>query len=283
MNDASRRFRALHESGCFVMPNPWDLGSARLLAGLGFHALATTSSGFAWSRGCADNQVPLDDVLAHLRAIADAVDLPVNADFEGGFAIEPEGVYEHVAAAAGTGVAGLSIEDSTGDPDAPLFDFALAVERIRAARRALDESGTGIVLTGRSEGYLVGRPDRAETIRRLVAFAEAGADCLYAPGLRALADIRAVVQSVAPRPVNVLVGSDFTTVAELADAGVRRISVGGALARAAWGAFLSAAREISEHGTFTGLARGVAFAELNGAFTHGTHGRARALPEDATS
>jgi methylisocitrate lyase len=269
MTDAAGRcrvFRAMHESGCFVIPNPWDLGSARLLVQLGFPALATTSSGFAWSLGRQDNHVSLEEALAHIRAIADGVPVPVNADFEGGFAVEPEKVATNVAAAASTGVAGLSIEDSTGDPATPLFDFALSVERVRAARRAIDESGTGVVLTGRSEGFIVGRPDLAETIRRLTAYAEAGADCLYAPGIRGRADILAVVEAVAPRPVNVLVGSDFTTVAELAHAGVRRISVGGALARAAWTGFLQAAREIAERGTFTGLAAAVPFAEIDGAF-----------------
>ena len=261
-----RVFRTLHQTGCFVIPNPWDPGSARLLVQLGFPALATTSSGFAWSLGRQDNHVSLEEALAHIRAIAHAVPVPVNADFEGGFAIEPVKVAANVAAAASTGVAGLSIEDSTGDPAAPLFDFVLSVERVRAARRALDESGTGIVLTGRSEGFIVGRPDLAETIRRLTAYAEAGAECLYAPGIRARADIIAVVDAVAPRPVNVLVGSDFTTVAELAQAGVRRISVGGALARSAWTGFLRAAKEIAERGTFTGLAAAVPFADIDGAF-----------------
>jgi 2-methylisocitrate lyase-like PEP mutase family enzyme len=259
-------FRRLHQSGCFVLPNPWDVGSARLLAGLGFRALATTSSGFAWSLGRADNRVSLEEALAHGRAIAAGVQLPVNADFEGGFAVEPAGVAANVLRATGTGVAGLSIEDSTGDPTAPLYDFALAVERIRAARAAIDLSGTGVVLTGRSEGFITGRPDLAETIRRLVAYAEAGADCLYAPGLPTRADIAAVVRAVAPRPVNVLIGAEGASVAELADLGVRRISVGGALARAAWGGFLEAAREIAERGTFTRLATAVPFAEINGSF-----------------
>ncbi len=261
-----RVFRQLHHSGCFVIPNPWDVGSARLLVQLAFPALATTSSGFAWSLGRADNQVSLEEALAHFRAVAGRVEVPVNADFEGGFAIEPAGVAANVAAATATGIAGLSIEDSTGDPARPLFDFALAVERIEAARQAIDESDTEILLTGRSEGFIVGRPDLAETIRRLTAYAEAGADCLYAPGLRAEADIAAVVEAVAPHPVNVLVGSDFTTVARLAELGVRRISVGGALARTAWTGFLEAAREIAERGTFTGLARAVPFAEIDGAF-----------------
>jgi methylisocitrate lyase len=260
-------FRTLHQSGCFVIPNPWDRGSARTLAALGFPALATTSSGFAWSMGAADNHVSLDETLAHLRSIAAAVEVPVNADFEGGFATAPEEVAANVARAAETGIAGLSIEDSTGDPARPLFDVELAVERIRAAREALDRSGTGVLLTGRSEGFIAGRPDLAGTIRRLTAYAEAGAECLYAPGIRQAREIAAVVKAVAPKPVNVLVGTDFTTVAELAALGVRRISVGGALARAAWTGFLAAAREIADQGTFTGLARAVPFAELNGSFS----------------
>ena len=198
--------------------------------------------------------------------MAQTVPVPVNADFEGGFAVEPEQVAANVSVATRTGIAGLSIEDSSGDPSAPLFDFTLAVERIRAARRAIDESATGILLTARSEGFIVGRPDLTETIRRLTAFAEAGADCLFAPGIRTPAEITAIVSAVAPRPVNVLVGSDFTTVQQLADLGVRRISVGGGLARAAWSGFLDTAREIAEHGTFAGLARAVPYAQLNGAF-----------------
>lgn len=265
-NDHIRTFRTLHESGLFVMPNPWNVGSARLLAQLGFSALATTSSGFAWSLGRRDNTVPVDDVLAHLRAMTESVDLPFNADFEGGFAVEPEGVAANVARAVQTGVAGLSIEDSTGDASRPLYDFDLAVERVRAARRAIDESGTGVLLTGRSEGFIAGRPDLDETIRRLTAYAEAGAECLFAPGLRSLDAIRAVVNAVAPKPVNVLVSSDFTTVAQLAEIGVRRISVGGALARAAWGPFLDAAREIRERGTFTRLAAAVPGATMEALF-----------------
>jgi 2-methylisocitrate lyase-like PEP mutase family enzyme len=249
-----------------VIPNPWDCGSARLLAQLGFPALATTSAGFAWSRGRPDNHVSLDETLTHLRSIVAAVDLPVNADFEGGFAVEPAGVGANVARAMATGIAGLSIEDSTGDPSGPLFEFTLAVDRIRAARHAIAASGTGVLLTGRSEGFIVGRPDLAETIRRLKAYADAGADCLYAPGIRSQADIIAVVNAVAPKPVNVLVDSDFATVYELAAAGVRRISVGGALARAAWAGFYEAAREIAEHGTFTNLARAVPFADIDRAF-----------------
>jgi 2-methylisocitrate lyase-like PEP mutase family enzyme len=261
-----RTFRALHRSGCFVIPNPWDLGSARLLVQLGFPALATTSSGFAWSLGRPDNGVSLQEALAHFRTIAENVPVPVNGDFEGGFAVEPDEVQHNVAAAATTGVAGLSIEDSTGDPAQPLYDFSLAVERIRAARRALDQIAPEIMLTGRSEGFIVGRPDLRETVRRLKAYAEAGADCLYAPGLKTRAEIEAVVQAVAPKPVNVLVGNELASVAELAAVGTRRISVGGALARAAWAGFLEAAHELAERGTFTGLARAIPFATINQSF-----------------
>ena len=261
-----RTFRSLHDSGCFVIPNPWDIGSARVLEQLGFPALATTSSGFAWSLGRADNHVTLDEALAHMRAIAAAVGVPVNADFEGGFATMPDAVHANVLAACDTGVAGLSIEDSTGDASTPLFDFALAVERVRAARQAIDRTGTGIVLTGRSEGFIAGRPDLAETVRRLVAYAEAGADCLYAPGIRTDAEIATVVAAVAPRPVNVLVHADFTTVAALAHAGVRRISIGGALARTAWTGFMEAATEIAEHGSFTSLGRTAKSAAIEKAF-----------------
>lgn len=249
-------FHRLHEAGCFVMPNPWDTGTAVALAHLGFPALATTSAGLAWTLGRVDTEAGLDNTLEHLRAVAAAVDVPVNADFQDGFAVEPERVADNVSAAAATGVAGLSIEDSTGDDSEPLYPFELAVERMRAARRAIDESGTGVVLTGRSEGFVVGRPDIDETIRRLVAYAEAGADCLYAPRISERGHISAIVDAVAPKPVNLLVNAPFITVAEAADLGVRRISVGGTLARAAWGGFFAAAREIAAAGTFT------AFAEL---------------------
>lgn len=248
------------------MPNPWDPGSLRLLIQLGFPAVATTSSGWAWSQGQADNAPGLEASLAHLRQMASHSPVPVNGDFEGGFAIEPEGVAAHVALAATTGVAGLSIEDATGDPNQPLFDFGLSVERVRAARQALDAAGSPVLFTARSEGFIVGRPDLAETIRRLEAYAEAGADCLYAPGIRTRDEISAVVRAVAPRPVNVLVGADFTTVAELEAIGVRRISIGGALARAALTGFIAAAREIAEHGTFTRLGQSLPFAEVNGWF-----------------
>ncbi|MFI5311433.1 MAG: isocitrate lyase/phosphoenolpyruvate mutase family protein [Gemmatimonadales bacterium] len=273
ITDRCAVFRRLHEGGCFVIPNPWDVGSAKLLVRSGFKALATTSSGFAWTLGRADNHVSLDEALAHFRSIAHGVDVPVNADFEGGFAIEPAGVHANVAKATTTGIAGISIEDSTGDPANPLFEFGLAVERVRAARSALDESGTGILLTGRSEGFIVGRPDLKETIRRLTAYADAGAECLYAPGIRSRTDIAAVVQAVAPRPVNILVGSDFATVLQLADLGVRRISTGGALARAAWTGLLQAATEIAANGTFANLARAVPFDEIDGSFRNPGIGR----------
>jgi 2-methylisocitrate lyase-like PEP mutase family enzyme len=266
MTPAAKRrrvFRELHESGCFVIPNPWDQGSACMLAHLGFRALATTSSGFACSQGRSDGHMPLEDTLAHFRGIAESVDVPLNADFEGGFAVAPNDVAANVALATRTGIAGVSIEDFSGDATNPLFDLALSVERIQAARHAIDESGTGVLLTGRSEGFIRGRPDLAETIRRLTAYTEAGADCLYAPGIRTKAEISAVVDAVAPKPVNVLVGSDFTTVSELAELGVRRISVGGALARVAYGGFLQAAREIAEHGTFSAMGRAMPFAEIN--------------------
>ncbi|MCK0112525.1 isocitrate lyase/phosphoenolpyruvate mutase family protein [Ornithinimicrobium sp. F0845] len=244
-------FHRLHESGTFVMPNPWDAGSAVVLEQLGFPALASTSAGAAWTLGRPDNGLTLESALAHLRALTAAVSLPVNADFEGAFATSPEEVHANVMLATGTGVAGLSVEDSSGDPEEPLFDAALAVERVAAARKAIDDSGTGVLLTARSEGFVVGRPDLEETLRRLRAFAEAGADCLYAPRITTTEQISAVVEAVAPKPVNLLINAPFITVAEAAELGVRRISVGGTMARAAWGGWLGAAREIAESGTFT--------------------------------
>jgi len=246
-------FHDLHSEGCFVMPNPWDVGSARALERLGFPAVATTSAGLAWTLGRTDTQATLLEALAHLRAVAGAVRVPVNADFEGGYAVEPDEVGVNVGQAVLTGVAGLSIEDASGDPDDPLLELDLAVARIDAARRAIDVSGTGVLLTGRTEGFVVGRPDLDETVRRLQAYAEAGADCLYAPRLTTAEQVEAVVAAVAPKPVNLLVNAPFITVAEAAGLGVRRISVGGTLARAAWGGFLGVAREIADAGTFTGF------------------------------
>lgn len=259
-------FRKLHESGCFVLPNPWDVGSAQLLQGMGFKALASTSSGFAWTIGYPDNKVTCDSVLAHLKTLNDATDLPVNADFEGGFAHDPAGVAANVTRGVATGVAGLSIEDSTGDAAAPLYEMTLAVERIRAARAAIDATGEDVLLVGRCESFLIGQPDLKATIARLIAYAEAGADCLYAPAIRDKGQIATIVKELAPKPINILVGSPGLTVAGLADLGVRRISIGGALARAAWGGFLRAAREIAEKGSFTELTNAVPHGEINGFF-----------------
>jgi 2-methylisocitrate lyase-like PEP mutase family enzyme len=254
-DDRIAEFRRLHSSGCFVMPNPWDVGSARALEQLGFKALATTSAGLAWTLGRGDNQVTLDQALEHLRVVVEAVTVPVNADFEGGYAVDPRQVAANVTLAAETGIAGLSIEDSTGNQADPLFEFDLAVERVAAARRAIDEGGTGVVLTGRSEGFVCGRPDIDETIRRLRAYADAGADCLYAPRIGSLEHVAAIVSAVSPKPVNLLINAPFTTVAEAAGLGVRRISVGGTLARTAWAGFLEAAREIADAGTFSRFER----------------------------
>ena len=251
MNDPVAEFHRFHSSGCFVMPNPWDVGSARALEQLGFKALATTSAGLAWTLGRADTQITRDQALGHLRRIAEAVTVPVNADFEDGYASEPAHVAENVKMAADTGIAGLSIEDASGDTAEPLYQFDLALARVAAARRAIDESGTGLVLTARSEGFVCGRPDIAETIRRLRAYADVGADCLYAPRINLLGHVTAVVAAVAPKPVNLLINAPFMTVAEAAQLGVRRISVGGSLARTAWDGFLRAAREIADEGTFS--------------------------------
>jgi len=260
--DKRAAFADLHKAGCFVIPNPWDVGSAVALQSLGFKAIASTSAGFAWSRGRPDYRVERDEVLAHLTALAAAVDIPLNADFENGFAHDPASVAENVALAAKAGVAGLSVEDSKGDAADPLYAFDLAVERITAAKAAL--AGTGVLLTARTEGFLWGRPDMDETLRRMTAFAEAGADVLYAPGLRQEEQIAQLVRAVAPKPVNVL--TPGMSVATLADLGVRRISVGGSLARTAWGGFLKAAREIAETGTFDAFAQGAPGGELNKLF-----------------
>jgi 2-methylisocitrate lyase-like PEP mutase family enzyme len=266
---AARRqaFRRLHESGCFVIPNPWDTGSARYLQRLGFPALATTSSGAAWRHGKADGDMTVEEVLAYLREIVEATDLPVNADFEDGFGEDATGVARNVKLAIATGVAGLSIEDSTGNADAPLRDIPVAVERIRAARKAIDETGGDTLLVGRAENFIVGRPDLEDAIRRLQAYAEAGADCLYAPGLRTREQIAAVVKAVAPRPFNLLVGATTDlTMEDIASLGVRRVSVGGAMARTAWGGFMRAAQQIATHGKFDGFAGAASGAELNGMF-----------------
>jgi 2-methylisocitrate lyase-like PEP mutase family enzyme len=260
-------FRRLHESGCFVIPNPWDVGSTRYLQGMGFKALATTSAGFAWSRGLGDGGVTREMALAHFAEIAAAADVPVNADFEGGFADAPEGVAESVRLCVETGVSGLSIEDFTGDRANPLYDFDLAVARIKAARAAIDKAGGDVLLTGRSEGFIRGRPDLDETIRRLKAYADAGADCLYAPGISTREQIAAVVQAVAPKPVNLLMGTPSPlTVKDCADLGVRRISVGGSLARSAWGGFIRAAKQIMEAGNFNAFGDAAPSTELNKAF-----------------
>ncbi|MGE0752015.1 MAG: oxaloacetate decarboxylase [Variibacter sp.] len=260
-------FRRLHQSGCFVIPNPWDIGSAKYLQSLGFKALATTSAGAAWAVGCADGDTPRDVMLAHIRMIVETTDLPVNADFEGGFADAPEGVAESVKLCVATGVAGLSIEDYTGDRAKPLYDIDFAVARIKAARAAIDQSGGGVILTGRAEGLIRGVPDLEGMIERLQAYADAGADCLYAPGLTMSEQISAVVKAVAPKPVNVLMGQpNPLRVHHLADLGVRRISVGGSLARAAWGGFMHAAKLIADEGSFDGFKDAAPSAELNKLF-----------------
>jgi 2-methylisocitrate lyase-like PEP mutase family enzyme len=261
-------FRALHQSGCFVIPNPWNVGSARYLEGLGFKALATTSSGYAHAQGLADGDVTRDMVLAHCRELAATTDIPLNADFEDGYADNPEGVAESVRLCVDTGVAGLSIEDYTGNDADPLYDFDLAVARVKAARAAIDSAGGEVVFTARSEGLIRGRPDMAEIIRRLKAFAEAGADCLYAPGLKTREQIEAVVKAVAPTPVNLLMPAAIGfTVADIAAMGVRRISVGGTLARVAMHAFIKSATEIAKDGAFDSFAGVISNAELNSFFS----------------
>jgi 2-methylisocitrate lyase-like PEP mutase family enzyme len=269
-------FRKLHEAGCFVLPNPWDVGTARYLQGLGFEALASTSAGFAFTLGLPDGGVSRAMMLAHFRELVAATDVPVNADFEGGYADAPEGVAESVRLCIDTGVAGLSIEDSTSDPAIPLYEFDLALARVRAARAAVDKAGGDVVFTARSEGFVRGRPDLDETIRRLKAFAEAGADCLYAPGIKTPEQIAAVVKAVAPKPVNFLMATatDLTLKA-LAELGVRRVSLGGTLARVAWTAVTRAARDIAEAGKFDSLAGTMANAELNRFFAEDMKKRQR--------
>jgi 2-methylisocitrate lyase-like PEP mutase family enzyme len=265
--DKRRAFRKLHESGCFVIPNPWDIGTTRYLQSLNFKALATTSAGFAFSRGLTDGAVKRDTMLAHIAEIAAAADVPVNADFEGGYARDPAGVAKSVRLCVETGVSGLSIEDSTGDKDKPLYELDHAVARIKAARAAIDGAGGEVLLTGRAECFLVGRPDLDEATRRLRAYSDAGADCLYAPGINTREQIEAVVKAVAPKPVNFLMSAAHTlTVSDLAGMGVRRISVGGTLARVAWTAFIKSAREIAEHGKFDSFAATMPNAELNAFF-----------------
>lgn len=265
--DKRRVFQQLHEAGCFAIPNPWDIGSARFLHSLGFKALATTSSGFAWSQGRPDAPGSRDVVLAHLRDMVAATDLPMNADFENGYALDAAGLAESVRLAVETGVAGLSIEDSTGDASNPLYPLDTAVERMRAARKAIDKAGGDALLVGRAECFLVGRPDLDETIARLRAYAQAGADCLYAPGIRTRDQIAAVVAGVAPKPLNLLIGSaSELTMSEIAALGVRRVSVGGALARTAWGGFMRAAKLIAEQGSFDGLANAASGVELDSFF-----------------
>jgi 2-methylisocitrate lyase-like PEP mutase family enzyme len=265
--DKRAAFRKLHESGCFVLPNPYDVGSAKALQQLGFKAVASTSAGFAWTIAKADNRVTVDEVCDHLAAISAAVDIPVNADFEGGFAVEPEGVATNVARAVKTGLAGLSIEDSTGDKTKPLFDRNLAIERIKAARKAIDADKSGVLLTGRCEAFLWGVTDLKLVIDRLLAYSDAGADCLYAPGLKTKDDIATVVKAVAPKPFNLLIGASGLSLEQARDIGVRRISVGGSLARAAWAGFMKAAKEMAEKGTFTELANGYPGGELNKMFS----------------
>jgi 2-methylisocitrate lyase-like PEP mutase family enzyme len=265
----AEKFCELHEAGCFVLPNPWDIGTAIYLERLGFKALATTSAGFSFSRGKSDGGVPRDEMLAHIREIVKATSLPVNADFHAGYADEPEDVAANVLLCVETGVAGLSIEDSTGRSDRPLYEKKLAIERIRAARSAIDASKSGVVLTGRCEAWLVGDPDPLHVVLdRLTAYAEAGADCLYAPGVIDPNEIRQIVNTVAPKPINVLVSgfNHHLTLAGLADLGVRRISVGSGFALAAWGAFLRAAQDIKKNGTFNLLADNAPSVELNELF-----------------
>jgi 2-methylisocitrate lyase-like PEP mutase family enzyme len=259
-------FRALHEEGCFVLPNPWDVGSARYLASVGFKAIATTSSGFAWSNGRPDNGVSRDTILAHLRDMVRATDLPVNADFESGFGNDPAEVAQSVRMAIDTGIAGLSIEDSTGDPASPLFPVKVAVERLAAARRAIDEAGGDTLLVGRAENFFAGVPDLEDTIARLRAYSQAGADCLYAPGIQTREQIEAVVAAVSPKPVNLLIGGPSAfTLDEVAKLGVRRVSVGGALARAAWGGLVTSVQALAD-GRFDGLLKEPSGAWLNGMF-----------------
>ncbi|PYK71562.1 MAG: 2-methylisocitrate lyase [Verrucomicrobia bacterium] len=265
IEEKRRKFRQLHESGCFALPNPWDIGTAKYLEHLGFAAIATTSAGFAFSRGLADGSVKRDDMLAHTRELVEATDIPVNADFENGYADDPNWVAENARLCAETGVAGLSIEDAADRKESPIYDFDLAVERIHSVREALHDSG--VIFVGRAEGFLVGRENLDQVIKRLVAYSEAGADCLYAPGFKERDHIKAIVEAIAPKPVNVLIGgSGGLTMRDAAELGARRVSVGGAFARAAWGGFIRSAKELLETGTFEQLKHGASYNELQRLF-----------------
>jgi len=266
VSDKRKTFRKLHEAGCFVIPNPWNVGSARYLQGLGFKALASTSSGHAHAQGYADGTQSRDDVLAHFAELAKAADVPLNGDFENGFADDPDGVAENVTRCIATGVAGLSIEDSPKSAT-PLYDFDLSVARVKAARAAIDRAGGDVVFTARAENFIRGVTDLDDVVRRLKAYAAAGADCLYAPGIKTHEQIEAVVKAVAPRPVNFLAGPFGFTVDDLAAMGVRRISVGGSLARVAMDAFIRTATEIAKDGKFDGFAGLISNPELNKFFS----------------
>src|SRR5436853_3178589 len=265
IEEKSAKFRKLHQSGCFALPNPLDIGTAKYLQQLGFKAIATTSAGFAFSRGLSDGAVTRDDMLAHIKELVEATDVPVNADFENGYADDPNWVAENARLCAETGVAGLSIEDAANRKESPLYDIDLAVERIHAVREALH--GTDVLLVGRAEGFLVGREKLDQVIKRLVAYSEAGADCLYAPGFKDRDSNKAIVEAVAPKPVNVLIGgAGGLTMRDAEELGARRVSVGGAFARAAWGGFIRSARELMEQGTFEELRRGASYADLQKLF-----------------
>jgi 2-methylisocitrate lyase-like PEP mutase family enzyme len=261
IDEKRKEFRRMHESGCFAIPNPWDIGSAKYLQYLGFKAIATTSAGYAFSRGLSDGAIKRDEMLAHIKELVEATDIPVNADFENGYADDPDDLAESVKLCVATGVAGLSIEDATDRKESRLYDVDLAVERIQAAREAIGNSG--VLLVGRAEGFLVGREKIDQVIKRLVAYSEAGADCLYAPGFEEREDIKAVVAAVAPKPSNILIGAAIgLTMHDAASLGARRVSVGGAFARAAWGGFIRSAKELIEKGTFDELANATSYAEL---------------------
>jgi 2-methylisocitrate lyase-like PEP mutase family enzyme len=267
IEEKRREFRRLHESGCFALPNPWDIGTARYLQHLGFEAIATTSAGFAFSRGLSDGAVNRDEMLAHIRELVEATDIPVNADFENGYADDPNWVAENARLCAETGVAGLSIEDATDRKESRLYDVDLAVERIHAVREALHD--TGVLLVGRAEGFLVGRENVDQVIKRLVAYSEAGADCLYAPGFKERDHIKAIVECVAPKPSNILIGGPIgLTMRDAAELGARRVSVGGAFARAGWGGFIRSAKELIERGTFDELSNAAPYPELQELFNH---------------